>query len=128
MWIVLDCSCVLAVATMSNLMKNKLNTNLTLWPVTAGDGYGGDVFGTAVLIKGRWEDRAEKYIGQLDRRESISQAIVFVDRDIAVGDYLCRGDQTAQANPSTVPGALKVQQFKKIPDLRDLEYMRRAVL
>jgi hypothetical protein len=111
-----------------SFMTDKLPHDITWWSTSAGDGYGGDQFATPVLIKGRWEDRQEKYIGQLDRREAISQAIVFVDRDVAIGDYICLGNQVAQASPAVVTGAHKIQQFRRIPDLRNVETVRRAVL
>lgn len=111
-----------------SFMSDKLMEDITWWSVTAGDGYGGDAVASPVLIKGRWEDRQEKYIGQIDRRELISNAIIFTDRDVAVGDYLCRGDQVAQVNPTLVGGAYKIQQFRRVSDLRNVEYVRRAVL
>lgn len=113
---------------MAEIMSDKLPQTLTWWAASGGDGFGGDLFAAPLAIKGRWEDRTEKYIGQLDRRELISNAVVFVDRDVAVGDYLVQGDQTAQANPTLVAGAYKVQQFKRVSDIRNVETVKRAVL
>ena len=110
------------------ILDGRLPHTLTWWRVNGNDGYGGDSIATPVVIKGRWEDRQETYYGTLDRRELISKAVVHVDRDISVGDYLYQGDQSATANPSAVVGALKVQRFDKIPDLRSLDAVRRAVL
>lgn len=107
--------------------KSMLKQKATWWPVTP-DSYGGDVFGTPLLLDCRWEDREDVFIGQIDRRELVSNAVVFLDRDISVGDYLFEGDQTLVADPSALVGSFKVQRFDKIPDLRNLEAVRRAVL
>ena len=111
-----------------SILKGRLKDPATWWSVSP-NGSGGDLFGTPVLIDTRWEDRQETFIGLLDKRELISNAVVFTDQQsIAVGDYLCRGDQTTQADPTSLSGAFKVQRFDKIPDLRSLDSVQRAVL
>jgi len=112
---------------MRSILTGRLPHKLTWWSVTGGDGFGGDAFASPVVIDGRWEDRQETFYGALDRRELISKAVVHVDRDIAVGDYLYQGE-SALASPTTLSGALKVQRFDKVPDLRSLDAVRRAVL
>lgn len=107
--------------------KGMLKQKATWWSV-APDSFGGDIFGTPLLLDCRWESRSEVFIGQIDRRELVSNAVVFLDRDISVGDYLFEGDQTLVADPSGLAGSFKVQRFDKIPDLRNLEAVRRAIL
>lgn len=111
-----------------SLTDGKLNDSITWWSITGPDGFGGDKFAAPVLISGRWEDRQEKFIGQLDRQEKVSNAVVFMDRDAALGDYLCLGNQTSQSNPTSVVGAYKIEKYNKTPNLRSLDYVRRAVL
>lgn len=113
---------------MVSILKGKLPHKITWWAVTGGDGFGGDQVAAPVLIDGRWEDREEKFVGLLDRREHVSNAIVIVDRDMALGDYLCLGDQTSQVDPSLATGAYKIQVYRKISDLRNLDYVRRVIL
>jgi len=113
---------------MSLLTGKLISQSVTWWPATAGDGFGGDVFSAPVLLSARWEDRQETFYGALDRRELVSKAVVFLEQDVAVGDYLCRGNQTTQSNPTSVAGALKIQRYDKIPDLRNLDAVRRVVL
>jgi hypothetical protein len=103
-----------------------LNQDATLWAASPS-GYGGDAFTAPTLVKCRWEARHETFVGILDRREIISNAVVFIDRDVEVGDYLAEGDQTAQADPTTIT-AFKVQRFDRLTDLRSLTTLRRAVL
>lgn len=112
---------------MVAIVNRMLNELVTWWPVSP-DGMGGDVFGSPVLCNGRWEDRQETYVGQIDRRELVSKAIVYTDRAVSTGDWLAPGDQTANANPSTAPGAEKIQRYQKFPDLRSLEAMHKSIL
>lgn len=112
---------------MVGILANTFIHDITWWPVVA-DGTGGDVPDAPELIRGRWEDRREVYIGQLDRREQISKAVVHLDRAVGVGDYVALGDFTSVNDPTMVPTADKVQQYRKIPDLRNLEVMHRIVL
>jgi hypothetical protein len=113
---------------MPSILDGRLPHRVTWWRVTGPDGFGGDSFATPVLIDARWEDRQETFYGALDRRELVSKAVVFVDRDMSVGDYLCQENQSSQSNPAVVSGALKIQRFDKMPDLRSLDAVRRAVL
>lgn len=110
------------------LTTGKLKDEATWWAVTGGNGFGGDAISAPVLIKCRWDEVQEVFIGQIDRRELISKAVVIVDRDMAVGDYLVKGDLTDQASPSGVPGAFKVQRWEKSADLRNADHVRMVVL
>lgn len=112
---------------MVDIVSRKLNEQITWWAV-APDGYGGDLCASPIVIAGRWEDRQESYVGQIDRRELISKAIVYCDRAISVGDYLARGDASSNLDPTVIVGPEKVQRYEKFPDLRSLEAMHKAVL
>lgn len=101
---------------------------IATWWSTSPNGTGGDLFAVPVLVACRWEDRQEKYTGQVDRREHVSKAIVFVDRSVAVGDYLCLGDQTATPDPTSLVGADKIQRQQQFPDLRNAEAQFKAIL
>lgn len=111
-----------------SMIANKLPQQATWWSVTAGDGFGGDVVAPPVLLNCRWQDVSETMRSHLDSREFVSRAVVYLDTDIAVGDYLCLGDQTVQTDPATVNGAWKVERWNKTPDLRNLDFVRKAVL
>jgi hypothetical protein len=64
----------------------------------------------------------------VDRRELVSKAVVFLDRAVAVGDYLAPGDESANVDPTLVSTAEKVQRYQKFPDLRTLETLHKAIL
>lgn len=108
------------------VLTTALRDDGTLWRVTP-DGYGGDTYSAPIAIKCRWEDRQETYIGPIDRTEHISNAVVFVDTDVAVGDYLLKGVSVA-SDPSILSGAWKIQRSDKFTDLRNVSTMRRAML
>lgn len=115
--------------TTPSIMTNKCPHKITWWRVTSGDGFGGDLVAAPVVVDGRWTDKSETFIGQIDRRELISSSIVYLlSQDVGPGDYLALGDLSAQANPSTVVGAYKIQRYMKTPNLRSLDYVRKCFL
>ena len=104
-----------------------LNQDVTHWPVTGNDGYGGFTFGTPVKLDGRWEEKAELFITP-DNEEVHSKVVAYLDTDIANGDYLAEGDQTATADPGTLNDAFRVRNYGKVTDLRNLNSLRKAWL
>jgi hypothetical protein len=111
---------------MSHVADRMLLQDATLWSVTP-DGYGGDVFGAPVACKCRWEDRTEKFMSPLDRVEQVSRSIVYLDRRAAVGDYLY-GGTSADDDPTQITGAYKIRRFDVVPNLRNLQVIRKAYL
>ncbi len=111
---------------MSVLSRN-LNQDVTHWPNTGSDGYGGFTFGTPVKVDGRWEDKAVLFVGP-NNEEEVSEAVVLLVTDINVGDYLGEGDLTATADPTTIAGPYRIRQRQKVTDLRNLEALRTAFL
>jgi len=99
----------------------------TLWSGQTPDGFGGCTPGSPVHIKVRWEDKAVRYAGRIDGNEEVSRAVVFLDRDVQVGDYLFLGLST-DADPTALEGAFQVRKFDKVPDLRSVSTVRRAIL
>jgi hypothetical protein len=107
--------------------KRHLRQDVTHWPVTGSDGYGGFTYGTPVLLKGRWEDKAVLFL-TLENEEVVSNAIVYLDTDIAVGDWFGLGDLTATNDPSTIIGTYRSRQYHKSTDLRALQALRKVFL
>ena len=101
--------------------------DITVWEPAANDGFGGFTFPAPTLIKGRWEQKQELF-KDADGEEQMSEAIVYVDTDVSVGQYIAEGDQTAIVDPETLPNAHRIKQYVKIPDLRQNEYERKAIL
>lgn len=102
-------------------MRLSLNQAATHWIATP-NGFGGYDFGTPTVIKCRWEEKAELIPGSIE----MSHAVVYVDRDMSPEDYLILGESTS-ITPST-DHANRIKSFKKVPDLRNLESLKKVWL
>ena len=106
-------------------VQSNLIQDVTHWEATP-DGYGGYTFGTPAALKARWEDKAVLFRTP-GGEEEVSQSVVYLSADVSTTDYLFLGTSTA-IDPTTVSGAHQVKQFFKTPDLRRLEFERKAML
>ena len=103
--------------------------DVTHWPVTGSDGFGGFLFGPPVLLKGRWEDKQILFI-DVNGEEMLSSAIVYLGSDIDTGDYLGLGDYTdpVVVNPTTLTTTFRIRQRDRTTDLRNVRALRKAYL
>ena len=110
-------------------LLRKLRDSITHWPLTGSDGFGGFTFGAPILLKGRWQDKNEVFITP-NNEEVVSAAIVYLNTDIAEGDYLAQGDHATVpiANPATLSTAHRVRNYGRSTDLRGLVALRKAWL
>jgi len=110
-------------------VARNLRHDVTHWPMTGSDGFGGFLFGAPVLLKGRWETKAELF-QSTNNEEEISQSVVYLQTDISIGDYLGLGDHatTPVANPTSLTSAHRIRQRNKTTDLRNLTSLRKAFL
>lgn len=107
-----------------------LHHDVTHWPVTGSNGYGGFTFDTGVEIKGRWEEKAELFRDN-NNEEQVSHAIVYLNTDVDVGDYLAQGKHKAIADPTTLTDAdraYRALQRHKTTDLRSVTCLRKVFL
>ena len=111
---------------MSPGMHN-LNQDITHWPVTGSDGYGGHTYGTPVKLSGRWEEKNELFMTQ-EREEILSNAVLYLRVSAVVGDYFGEGDLTATADPTTLSGVFRSRATNKTTSLRSLEAIRKVIL
>ncbi len=103
-----------------------LNQDVTHWPVTGTNGYGGFTFAVPVLLQGRWEEKQELFINQ-DAEEVLSQAICYLDTDISPGDFVALGNQIDEADPTSISG-FRVRGYGKSTDLKALVALRKLWL
>jgi len=101
-----------------------LKQTATLWSAGATDVYGNPTFSAPVAVPCRWEDKQTKAL-DFQGNEIISNSIVYVDRDYAMGDYLLLGVSVAATPPAT---AKEVRNFSKIPNLKATEFVRKVIL
>lgn len=109
------------------MLHRMLKEDITKWPLTGSNGYGGFTFGTPIVLKGRWEDRTVLF-RTLENEEEVSNAVVYLQSDITVGDYLGRGDLTAIADPTTLSGTFRSRNYHRTTDLRNLTALRKVFL
>lgn len=107
-----------------NFVTRNLFEDITVWVAGTTDIYGNPTWSSPSTIKGRWEDKQVKAV---DARgdEIISQAVVYVDTDVALGDYIYQGVSTATSPPVS---AKEVRNFSKIPSLKGNIYQRKVIL
>ena len=119
---------------MNYLIRN-LKQIIVYWgtPVPSGEGYSYD---EAIELNGRWEDRQEIFI-DADGREQTSQAVVYVDQDVDVNGYLYLGDLEDLGDsssgmdwgdPQAVSDSFMIRAFKKTPNLKAIDWLRKAWL
>ncbi len=106
-----------------------MNEDITHWPVTGSDGFGGFIFGTPVLLKGRWEEKAELYRDN-ENEEHVSQSVVYTSDEVDVGDYLALGDHATVpvASPTSLTTAFRILQRFRSTNLRAVCSIRKAYL
>lgn len=108
------------------MFSSAMKQQMTYWAASGNDGYGGKTFSAPVLLMCRHEirsDLARNAMGQ----EVVARSVTWVPSDVAEGGYLALGDQTASADPTAVSTAQEIVAFIKIPDIRSMEYERRAL-
>lgn len=107
--------------------QRNMNQQVTYWAPAGENEYGGSTFGAPILLMGRWEERAEQYRTP-SGDDSVSRAVVKVNRTVVIDGYLALGSHTAFATPDFVAGAEQIQQVSIIPDLRNASNEVRAYL
>ena len=114
---------------MSIIEKMRRQTAV-YWPFSSVDQFGKNVYGTAIQIRVRWEDKTEEFLDLKGQRQ-MSNAIVYVDRDTTVGGVLMLGvltDITDAVNIKENSGAWEIRKFEKLPDLKVSKFLRTAIL
>ncbi len=104
-----------------------MHDDVTHWPVTGSDGFGGHLFDTPVKFKARWEDKNVMFLN-LQGDEEVSRSIVYTPSAIPVGDYLALGDLVATLDPTTINGPSRVRAANRSTDLGGLRSIQKAIL
>lgn len=107
---------------MSFVTRN-LTSTITIWSVASVDVYMNPTY-TVSYAKGRWEDKQQKTVDSLGN-EIISNAVVFIDRDVPIGSFLNNGLSTSLTPITT---AREVRNFSKIPNITGRLFERKAIL
>ena len=107
------------------MLARNYKDEVTHWAVTPGD-FGSFTFAAPVTVKGRWEEKSVLFRTP-EGEEEVSKSIVFITCDVDVDDYLFLGESVV-ADPTSISDTHQVRQFMKTPDIRSVEYERRAIL
>lgn len=108
----------------------------TYWPPGVNDGFGGLDFSAVepTLIYCRWQDTA-KLFRDVQGREQVSDAIVYVSEEVAIrgwlalGDFVGTGAGTAgDIDPVSVAGAYEIRQISVSPSLSNDEELWKVYL
>lgn len=105
-----------------------LNEKAAYWAPLGRDGSGRPIYGTPVEIDCRWEDTNEQFINAIGE-EQMSQAIVYVDRDLELAGMLRLGKEvTAPADPALDNDSFEIQKVSDIPNLPADDFLKRVML
>ena len=100
------------------------------WAFSSFDDYGQPTWIAPVEIECRWEDVHEEFIDANEQRQ-ISKAIVYVDREMTVGSVLMLSALDSgvdEDNPKQNDNAYEVRRFERLPNLKNTEILRTAIL
>ena len=119
------------------LITSMLRQTAVWWPLASSesagievDQYGHPVYASPIEVDCRWEDRIEQFTDGRDILR-MSQAIVYVDRDMEIGGVLMLGtedDITDESDPLRNEGAYEIQRFDKMPDFKCRRFLRNCYL
>jgi hypothetical protein len=115
---------------MSIITKMRKQT-ATWWGQTSVmDDFGNFQFNAPLEISVRWEDVVTEFIDP-NGDQQMSQGIVYVDRDVNVGDVLILSALTDVGdpdNPKENYGAWEIKRFDKLPSFKANEFLRTCYL
>ena len=100
------------------------------WAYLSVDTYGRPTWSAPVEIDCRWEDVNEEFLDEHSERQ-ISMSKVYVDRDMKVGSVLMLGELDSgvdEDNPKDNDNAWEIRRFERLPNLKNTETLRTAIL
>lgn len=118
------------------LISRMMRQKAVYWKQTGmADAFGKRQFDDPVEIRCRWEDRSDEFVDSYAERE-ISNAVVYVDRDVKYGDYLWQGTLEAflalnvdnPNKPGEIDLAYEIKKPEKLPNLKATEFLRTVYL
>ena len=107
-----------------SVLTTFLKQKITHWSLSGVDGFNEESFTAPVTLNARWEDRSSVVLND-DGVEVMSNSRVYLATDIKVNDYLFNGISTV-TDPRTLNEANRVINFRKVPDLFNSDFERRA--
>lgn len=120
------------MGSRSSFIARHSKQTAVYWANAVDNRAGGWTFDAPVEVSVRWEDRAELY-RDAKGEEAVSNAVVFVGQDMAIGEFLFLGalaDVTAaqQTDPLKLDSAYQIGATEKIPNVRNDIQIRKVFL
>ena len=115
-----------------NYITKHHNQKLVYWGSPVQGGFGGKTFADPIEIDGRYIEKSVLFIDQAGR-EQTSRAIATVEIDLDVGGFLWAGElstlgSSEEGDPTEVDGAYEIKAFKKVPNLKATQFVRKVYL
>ena len=111
---------------MTSYLIKALNQTGTYWAPSTKDGWGGKAFVAPTEVSVRWVEKQELF-KNTEGADQLSQAVVLIDQDVSVGGYLYLGTST-EAKPQDQDDTAEIQAFRKAPNIRATDYVRKVWL
>jgi hypothetical protein len=102
---------------------------ITYWaPAGGDDGYGNPTMLPPIYFKGHWSDKDQTFLSARGE-QIVSRATVHYPEEVTVvpDGWLFNGVSTA-ANPHDVPGAIIIRKVTTVPNIRNLEEIKVAMV
>jgi len=98
-------------------------------PTGRRDRNGNVICDSPVELDCRWEDVSELFMDE-NGNQQVSNAVIFVDRDVQVRGYLKLGelDSYISDDPLDNVGVFVIRKFENIPNLRVTEFLKVAMV
>src|ERR1044072_8783980 len=96
-----------------SLLQRIMKQDAVYWePSGTKNQFAKPIFLEPVDIKCAWEDVKEEFLDE-DGKEAVSDAVIFVDRDVALGGLLLQGKLEDLEGPDPSQGQ-RIRKFEKI--------------
>lgn len=90
--------------------------DVTYWAPSSRDGYGVHSYQSPQVLKGRLEQRTEKFYDD-QGAELHSDSVAFLRQSVQRSGYLARGDQSGTSDPTTLHEAFEITETREQRDL-----------
>jgi len=112
-----------------SIIKKMRKQKAVWWQRSAPDHYGKFSFAPPVEIDCRWDDQGVEYRAA-QGQTVLSNAVVYPDRILAIGDRLQKGEMESDISedPLVLITAFEIQRFDQTPNLKATEFLYTAYL
>jgi len=112
-----------------SIIKKMRKQKAVYWARLSADEYGVFAYDDPVQVDCRWDDMGVEF-RNVEGEVQVSQSVVYVDRVMAIGDKLQRGemDSTTPDSPAGLTTAFEIRRFDQNPNLRATETLYTAYL